>query len=680
MAHLSADFEKALCLADIGIQKDPGLTPYRETIARRLEKITLMERRLTGNKMDLVDFAAGHEFFGLRFDGREWIFREWAPNADAIYLVGETTGWREIPEYRLRPAEQGGVWEIRLPQNALSHLALYRLRVHWPGGCGDRIPSYARRVVQDPFTGIFNAQVWRPSRPYEWKNEKPSRNDDGLLVYEAHVGMAQENKGIGTFDQFRRNILPRVVRAGYNALQLMAIQEHPYYGSFGYHVSNFFALSSRFGTPHEFKALVDAAHGAGLRVIMDLVHSHAVKNETEGLSRFDGTLFQYFHDGPRGDHLAWDSRCFDYGKPEVLHFLLSNCRFWLDEYHVDGFRFDGITSMLYLDHGLNRAFCSYDDYYGPNADEDALVYLALANKVVHAVDPANATVAEDISGMPGLAAPENEGGFGFDFRFAMGIPDYWIKLTKDLPDEQWPMGNLWRALDDRRRDEKTISYCESHDQAIVGDQTLIFRLSGSDVYDHMHVHDPSPRIDRAMALHKMIRLITLATAGNGYLNFMGNEFGHPEWIDFPREGNNWSYQYACRQWHLADDPNLKYGKLADFDRDMIRLAKSNGLLGSNSAVLLHEHNDDKVLAFLRAGLVFVFNFHPNRSQVHYPIFAPPGKYLAILDSDDLLYGGHGRLEKDQEHFTLPDESGIFYKERLSLYLPSRTAVVLKKMP
>ncbi|RJP94668.1 MAG: 1,4-alpha-glucan-branching enzyme [Desulfobacteraceae bacterium] len=664
------------------ISKDPLLKPYQKTIARRLQKISDTEHRLTEGKMTLADFASGHEFFGLHHDEDGWIFREWAPHADAIYIIGDMTGWRETQKYRLQQAGPGGVWEIRMPSDSFHHQNLYRLRIYWPGGSGDRIPAYARRIVQDHHTHIFNAQVWHPDSPYAWKNQMPSSNPDGLFIYEAHIGMAQEYEGIGTYREFQQHILPRIIRAGYNTLQLMAIAEHPYYGSFGYHVSNFFAASSRFGTPEELKTLIDAAHKAGLRVIMDIIHSHAVKNETEGLSRFDGTLYQYFHEGDRGNHHAWDSRCFDYGKIEVLHFLLSNCRFWLDEYHVDGFRFDGITSMLYRDHGLERAFVSYDDYFNENVDEEALAYLALAAQVIHSVNPNAIVIAEDISGMPGLACLQEDGGIGCDYRFAMGIPDYWIKLIKEVPDQDWPIGTLWFELNNRRRDERTISYAESHDQALVGDQTLIFRMLGEEIYHHMHIHDTSLRVDRGMALHKMIRLITLATAGHGYLNFMGNEFGHPEWIDFPREGNGWSYKYARRQWHLADKTDLKFHYLGKFDQDMIHLARSHCLFASiensEKTDFLYEHQIDKVIAFMRNELVFVFNFHPEASHTDYPIPAPAGKYRMIFNSDDAVYGGHNRLKKNQTHFTLPYENPGSSGDRLSLYLPTRTAIVLAK--
>ncbi len=658
--------------------QDPYLQPYQDVIARRFKKIAATQQRLTGGKISLAQFASGHEYFGLHLRDHQWVFREWAPNATAVFLIGDMSGWQEKEEFALNALAEG-VWEIRLPADRLKHLDLYRLRVLWPGGAGDRIPTYARRVVQDPQTLIFNAQVWRPEVPYRWRCRDFRCPPGAPLIYEAHVGMAQEDEKIGSYREFTARVLPRIVLAGYNRIQLMAVQEHPYYGSFGYQVSNFFAASSRFGTPDDLKALVDAAHTAGLAVFMDIIHSHAVSNETEGLSRFDGTLYQYFHDGPRGRHELWDSRCFDYGKHQVLHFLLSNCRFWLDEYHFDGFRFDGITSMLYLHHGMNKAFTTYDDYFGDSVDEDALTYLALANRLIHDLRPDAVTIAEDVSGMPGLAAPMDNGGHGFDYRFAMGIPDYWIKLIKEVKDEDWPMGTLWYELNNRRADEKTISYCESHDQALVGDQSLIFRLIGADMYDHMQAGDQNLRVDRGVALHKMIRLITLATAGAGYLNFMGNEFGHPEWIDFPREGNHWSYKYARRQWHLVDDSKLKYPAIACFDRDMIALAKKFNLLETAGPRLLYEHSDNKVIIFERAGLVLAFNFHPERSYADYRFEAPAGSYRLILTTDASQYGGHGRLKPNQEHHGRLEVVADRECHLLSLYLPSRCAMVLQRL-
>ena len=659
------------------LRGNPYLTPYENVLRQRLEKIDHRKTELTGEHLSLADFASGHEFFGMHHQPPGRIFREWAPHAEHIFLVGDFSGWEVRPEYALERISPGGDWEIRLPEHLLGHGTLYRLHIQWPGGSGDRIPAWTRRVVQDPDTGIFTAQVWDPPQPYTWQHPAFRAPATPPLIYEVHVGMAQEAEAVGSYHEFTENVLPRIVESGYNTIQLMAVQEHPYYGSFGYQVSSFFAPSSRFGPPEDLKQLIDTAHEAGLRVIMDIIHSHAVNNEAEGLSRFDGTRYQYFHRGDRGRHDAWDSRCFDYGKYQVLHFLLSNCRYWLDEFHFDGFRFDGVTSMLYLHHGLGKAFTSYDDYYDASVDEDALVYLALANRMIHQLRPDAMSIAEDVSGMPGLALAPEDGGVGFDYRFAMGVPDYWIKLTKDTQDEDWPMGHLWYELTNRRSEERTISYAESHDQALVGDQTLIFRLVGADLYEHMRRSDTHFQVERGLALHKIIRLITLATAANGYLNFMGNEFGHPEWIDFPRPGNNWSYTYARRQWSLADRPDLKYGYLGAFDRDMLALANRFRLLEHPDIQLLYEHDRDNIIIFQRAGLVFMFNFHPTESFPDYRFSVMPGTYRNIFHSDAGIYGGHRRLHRGQHHTSLPDPDS--HTHQLSVYLPSRTGQVLEKI-
>ena len=658
------------------IEADPLLLPYESIICKRLRMANDMEDRLTGGRMNLVEFASGHEYYGMRYRNDRWVFREWAPNANAIFLKGDFSQWQAQERFSLSRISDDDVWEIELDGETFSHGMHYRLEIRWPGGSGDRLPAWGRRVVQDPTTLSFNAQIWRPDNQYVWKNPTQAPLEGPLLIYETHVGMAQEQPKIGTYMEFRENVLLRIRDAGYNTIQIMALAEHPYYASFGYQISNFFACSSRFGTPEELKALVDDAHGMGMLVLMDLVHSHAVTNEVEGLTRFDGTPYQYFHKGDRGEHPAWNSRCFNYGKPQVLHFLLSNCRYWMDEFRFDGFRFDGVTSMLYTHHGLGKAFTGYADYFDESVDEDALTYLTLANRMIHSLNGNAVTIAEDVSGMPGLAVPDAQGGVGFDYRFAMGVADYWIKLTKDTPDDFWPIEHLWHELTNRRCDEKTISYAESHDQALVGDQTLIFRLIGDRIYGHMSTLSEDLAVSRGIALHKMIRLVSLATAGHGYLNFMGNEFGHPEWIDFPREGNQWSYKYARRQWRLVDDSLLRYRHLAKFDRDLMELAKTKRIPDGQEGFLLHADTGTKVLAFLRAGMIFVFNFHPNQSYTDYRIPAAPGVYRTILDTDREVYGGFNRQDLEVVHHTTTDR---IHRHFISVYMPSRTAWVLEPL-
>ena len=646
---------------------DPYLLPFKEKILERHERIEACREKISVDG-SLSAGLNNHLFYGLHRDADGgWIFREWAPNASRIYLIGEFNNWKRTTAYELKPAG-GGNWELRLPDMFLSHGDLYKLFIEWPGGGAERLPSYVRRVVQDPQTKVFSAQVWEPAEPYVWKNPSPGPRPHPL-IYECHIGMSSEQEKVATFEEFRTGVLPRVQELGYDTLQIMALQEHPYYGSFGYQVSNFYALSSRFGTPEEFKHLVDDAHSRGIAVVMDIVHSHSVDNEAEGLGRFDGKEDLYFYKGPQGRHPAWGSRCFDYGKDETKYFLLSNCKFWMQEYHLDGFRFDGVTSMLYWDHGLGKDFCGYDNYFNSGVDENAVTYLALAAMLVKEINPDAITIAEDMSGMAGLAAPYEAGGLGFDFRMAMGVADHWIKWLKEKSDEQWSMGEIWWELTNKRKDEKTISYAECHDQALVGDKTLIFRLMDKEMYTSMNKDSKSLVVDRGIALHKMIRLATIGTAGDGYLNFMGNEFGHPEWIDFPREGNGWSYKYARRQWSLSEPDYLRYKYIKDFDRDMIHLFKKENLLSSPPEHIVADEAK-KVLIFRRKNCIFALNFSPSASYEGYSFNAPEGEWELIFDSDDKDYDGFSRLKNGERHWS---------DGKMSVYLPCRCAFVLRKV-
>ncbi len=664
------------------VKDDPWLAPYANAIQGRHDHVLRKMAELTdGGRQTLADFADGHLFFGLHKTDEGWVLREWAPHATRIFLIGDFNDWKESPRYELKRLGHSGNWELTLPHDALKHEDLYKLKVYWDGGEGERIPAWCRRVVQDEATKIFSAQVWAPQHPYRFRRKtfRPQRSP--LLIYECHIGMAQDAEKVGTYNEFRERVLPRIVREGYNCIQVMALQEHPYYGSFGYHVSSFFAASSRFGTPDDLKHLIDDAHAQGVAVIMDMVQSHAVKNEVEGLGNLCGDPNQFFYPGDRHEHPAWDSLCFDYGRNEVIHFLLSNCKYWLTEFHLDGFRFDGVTSMLYYSHGLGESFGGYGDYFNGHQDDNAICYLTLANLLIHEVNPHAITIAEEVSGMPGLAMPFKDGGYGFDYRMAMNIPDYWIKLIKEHRDEDWKPSSIFWELTNRRADEHNISYCESHDQALVGDKTIIFRLIDADMYWHFKKGDENETARRGITLHKMIRLVTASTINGGYLNFMGNEFGHPEWIDFPREGNGWSYKYARRQWNLVDNHELCYHYLGDFDRAMMELIGGTKDFQKLPVKEIWHNDDDQILAYSRGELIFVFNFSPTRSFTDYGFMVPEGKYQVVLNTDAVAFGGNGLADDSVPHFTNYDpllaRDG---KGWLKLYLPARSAVVLRRAP
>ena len=672
------------------VARDKYLEPFEEAIQGRHDHALWKINELTRNgEVSLSDFANGYQYFGLHQLKDGWVFREWAPHATDIFLVGDFNNWTESESYKCNRIAGTGNWELYLPLDAISHGNLYKMHVKWEGGSGERIPAWATRVVQDDITKIFSAQVWAPKEEYQWKDNRFcleeskkkrtfSPKKDPLLIYECHIGMAQDAEKVGTYTEFKDNILPRIASAGYNAIQIMAIQEHPYYGSFGYHVSSFFAPSSRCGTPEELKELIDTAHQMGISVIMDIVHSHAVKNEVEGLGNIAGDPNQYFYSGERREHPAWDSLCFDYGKNEVIHFLLSNCKYWLTEFHFDGFRFDGVTSMLYYSHGLGETFTGYQDYFNGHQDDNAICYLTLANELIHQVYPKAITIAEEVSGMPGLAAKFKDGGYGFDYRLAMNIPDYWIRTIKEQKDEDWKPSSIFWEVKNRRADEKTISYCESHDQALVGDKTIIFRLIDADMYWHFKRGDETNLVHRGIALHKMIRLVTLGSINGGYLNFMGNEFGHPEWIDFPREGNGWSHKYARRQWNLVDNEDLDYHFLSDFDRAMIKVVKSEKCFNLTPIEEVWHNDGDQVLAFKRGKLLFVFNFSPTQSFADYGLLVEAGEYEVVLNTDAKDFGGNGLADDNVKHFTnydpLYEKVG---KGWLKLYIPARSAIVLR---
>ena len=647
----------------------PELRPFEGDIRLRMDRYEGKRAQLLQGHSCLKDFANAHGWYGFHRTDEGWIYREWAPAADRVYLTGDFNGWQWTAS-PLRPLENGN-WEIFLPGDTIGQGSRVMTIVDNGGNLTQHIPLYARRVTQDWETQSWCCEVWDDTASYPWTDEG-FFSCEPPVIYEAHVGMASEDHRIATYREFADNVIPHIRAGGYNTIQLMGIMEHPYYGSFGYQVSSFYAASSRFGYPEDLKYLVNKAHESGIRVLLDVVHSHAVGNTLEGINLFDGTEHQFFHSGDKGNHVAWGTKLFNYDKPEVLHFLLSNLKFWLEEYHFDGFRFDGVTSMLYHDHGLGVAFSDLSMYFGLNTDVESVTYLQLANELVREVNPRCMTIAEDMSGMPGMCEPIADGGIGFDYRLGMGLPDMWIRLVKEVRDEDWPMDAIWGEL--TSRNARTISYAESHDQALVGDQTLMFRLAGAAMYDQMGRDCHTPVIDRAMALHKMIRLLTMAAGGNGYLTFMGNEFGHPEWIDFPRPGNGNSFQYCRRQWSLLWDQNLKYQALNEFDHDMIHTAVFYKVFDQNYPDLKWIHEDDKVIAFERGGLLFVFNFSPSRDYADYAIPVSQGvDHLVMFTSDDDRYGGMSRIAHDPKSAFVPGMEG----NHIRLYLPARTCMVLR---
>ena len=667
------------------INQDPYLKNFEWAIKRRNEHFKRQLRQIESNEVSLENFAHSYQQMGLHLlPNNDIKYREYAPGARGIALFGEFNNWNRDQYWAKR--DQYGFWELIIPndngQPRIKHGTKVKCNVVLSNGnWADRNPIWIEFLYQNKQSLIFDGVFWNPDQKYEWKYpEKHLKKPRSLRIYEAHVGMSSFDPKVSTYREFADNILPRIKRTGYTAVQLMAIMHHANYASFGYHVNNLFAVSSLFGTPEDLMYLVDKAHELGLFMIMDIVHSHASSNVDDGFNYWDGTDYLYFHGGAMGHHSLWDSRLYNYSSYETLRFLLSNCAYYSEKYRFDGFRFDGITSILYRNHGIRYSFSGdYHEYFGDNFDEDGGVYLMLANKLLHQINPESITIAEDVSGMPGLCLTVDQGGFGFDYRLNMSVSDKWIQLLKEYKDEDWNLGNLVFTLTNRRYNEKHVGYCESHDQSIVGDKTIAMWLFDKEMYWNMSCNSPETIIiSRGMCLHKMIRLITFALGGEAYLCFMGNEFGHPEWVDFPRPGNGFSYALCRRRWDLCDNRYLRYKYLYNWDVAMNKLDEVFNFISSPFQYISLKHEDDKMVVFEKGDLLFVFNFHMYKSYENYKIGTQWGsEHKIILDSDEYRFFGKGRLEYGHDHFFPIFHEGWNNRPNyFNIYAPCRTCMVL----
>ncbi len=665
-----------------GPLKDPALEVYVPFLQRRYRAFTAEMERIVSMFGSLRAYANLHTFLGLHYinerNGFFWRWREYMPHAETLWLTTDKLNFQRHAKFRF-VRKANGIFELEIPGDALEHGTYVEFRMTpQKENVSDRVPRAERRVpifsqwvLQDVnVPEQWCARIWKPDTPYHFRHPRP-KPSAFPRIYEAHVGMAQpaeehHGKSVGSYAQFMCHVLPRIKADGYTAVQLMGILEHPLYRSFGYQVSGYFAPSSRYGTPDEFKALIDAAHGLGLVIILDIPHGHAAANTEQGPARYDGSNYFFMPELNQ-----WGTPSFDFRQDMTRRFLLSNCRYWLEEYHIDGFRFDAVGNMLYLDHGLNDDFshvgrCFYGKDNQPRSNVAGELYLNLANALIHEIYPNAITIAEEFSGMPGLTCPPETGGLGFDFRFAMGIPDYWAKCIAAPKD----MGSLWYEMTNHRPYDRTISYVECHDQSINGEDSMIWRLLHDDMYQYMAVGTDTWNVSRGLAFYRLMRLLTLTTADAGYLNFMGCEFGHPEWLD--------AEEHAHRQWRLADDTQLKYAALAQWDKAQLLGLVQRFLADFQQHPLFRFiHEDKRLLAFERGRLLVVVNMHETQAQNDLIFAVTPGKYVEILSSDETAFAGHGNLHvthPPQEHFTSP----LPYRNEgdIQLYLPPMVALVL----
>ncbi|KAK9673873.1 hypothetical protein RND81_12G195300 [Saponaria officinalis] len=556
----------------------------------------------------------------------------------------------------------------------LQHGSKYRVYFNTPDGPLERIPAWATYVRLDGDGNQPCAVHWDPSPEcaHKWKNNSPKR-PKSLRIYECHVGISGSDPKVSSFLEFTEKVLPRVKDLGYNAIQLFGVIEHKDYFTAGYRVTNMYAVSSRFGTPEDFKRLVDEAHGLGLLVFLDIVHSYSAADEMVGLSLFDGTNDCYFHTGKRGHHKYWGTRIFKYGDVDVLQFLLSNLRWWIEEYHIDGFQFHSLPSMMYTHNGFATFTGDFEEYCNQYVDRDALLYLILANDILHFLHPNIITIAEDATLYPGLCEPSSQGGLGFDYYVNLAAPEMWLSFLENVPDNEWSMSKIVTTLmGNKIYTNKMLLYAENHSQSISGGRSFAEILFGTEVGSN-----EASKLLRGTSLHKVIRLITFTIGGSAYLNFMGNEFGHPKRVEFPTSNNNFSFELASRRWDLLSDQGL-HQKLFHFDQDMMKLDQKEKVLSRGLPNVHHVNDDTMVISYTRGPLLFIFNFHPTDSYERYSVGVDEaGEYQMILNSDEEKYSGQGAINADQ-YFQRSIRKRIDgFQNCLQLPLPSRSAQVYK---
>ena len=661
------------------------MKPFEINIKKRVLEYKKILNEIIKNEKSLENFSKSYEFMGISLlPNGDIKYREYAPGAKGISIFGEFNNWNK--EQYWAQKDKFGYWEVIVPNEngapKIQHGQIVKINVVLEdGNWMERNPIWSHYLIQNKENMILENIFWNPEIKYKWKYpEKHMKKPNSLRIYEVHIGLSSFDPKINTYKEFAEDILPRVKKMGYTAIQFMAIMEHADYASFGYHVNYLFAISSRFGTPEEFMYLIDKCHENGLYVIMDIIHSHASSNVNDGFNYWDGTDHLYFHGGDLGKHVQWDSKLYNYSSYETLRLLLSNCSYYINEYRIDGFRFDCVTSMLYTHHGIDYTFTgNYQEYFGEYFNEESAVYLMLANILIHKLNPEALTIAEDFSGMPGLCRPVNEGGYGFDYKMHMKICDKWKNFLMDIKDEEWNIGNILYTLTNRRYNENHISYAESHDQSFIGNYSLSSLLLSSERFWNMSKKSPETIvIDRGICLFKMIRLLTFALGGEGSLNFMGNEFACPDSLDFPKKENRFSYSHCRRRWDLCDNEELRYQFLYKWEVIMNKLEEIFNFIRSKDQYISTKHEEDKVIVFEKGDLLFVFNFHPIKSFEGYQIGTKWGsKHKIILDSDEERFMGKGRLKYGHENMFLSTKKQFNNRPyNMKVYIPSRTCMVL----
>jgi 1,4-alpha-glucan branching enzyme len=612
-----------------------------------------------GNHTRIYDKLGAHV---VSADGVEGVnFAVWAPNARRVSVVGDFNGW-DGRQHPMQSLGASGVWDLFVATAREGQRYKYEIRTHH-GALVLKSDPYGFAFERPPATASIICRSLHTWQDDEWMRRRAAYDSwfqRPMATYEVHLGswarIPEEAGRYPTYAELADRLIPYVKQMGFSHLELLPVMEHPFSGSWGYQVTGFYAPTSRFGKPEEFKGFVDACHRNGIGVILDWVPGHFPK-DAYALANFDGTAL-YEHADPRqGEHRDWGTLIFNYGRSEVRNFLLANALYWLDEYHVDGLRVDAVASMLYLDYS-RQAGQWVPNRFGGRENLDAIAFLRQLNTLTHAEYPGSITIAEESTSWPSVSRPTYVGGLGFTYKWNMGWMNDILEYVKQDPiHRRWHHRHVTFSLLYAFSENFILPF--SHDEVVHGKGSMFGKVPGDDwqkaatlraLYGFMYSH-PGKK-----------------------LMFMGCEFG---------QGREWNYDHSL-DWHLLDQ--RFHGGLKQYVRDLNRVYTSEPALHeldfdpAGFQWIDCNDNENSVISYLRRGksgevIVAIVNFTPVPRD-GYRIGVPSaGAFTELINSDSDAYDG-SNLGNQGVAFPEPVPSHGF-EQSLRLNLPPLGFLLLK---
>ncbi len=587
-------------------------------------------------------------------------FAVWAPSAKAISVVGNFNSWN-ASEHQLNVRwDSSGIWEGFIPEVGKGEVYKYKIQSHNNDVWTEKADPFAKYCEHPPKTASI---VWTADHKWkdkEWMGYRKDKNglDRPYSVYEVHLGSWKKNAGNGfmTYKELAKDLVSYVKEMGYTHIEFMPIMEYPYDPSWGYQLTGYFAPTSRFGSPEEFKMLVDTFHQNDIGVILDWVPSH-FPEDAHGLGFFDGSNLYEHPDRKKGYHTDWKSLIFNYGRNEVRAFLISNALYWLDQYHVDGLRVDAVASMLYLDYSREEG--EWDpNIYGNNENLEAISFIRELNEAVYSNFDGVQTIAEESTAFSGVSRKVEFGGLGFGMKWMMGwMHDTLQFFQKEPIYRRHHQNDLTFSMTYAFTEHFMLPF--SHDEVVYGKQSLVYRMPGDEWQRFANLR----LLFGYMFTHPGTKLM-----------FMGGEFGQTA---------EWNFQQSL-DWHLLQYDG--HAGIQQFVKDLNHLYKSSPALYEKQFSpegfqwIDYSDHENSILTYVRKGhdekndLIIALNFTPVPRE-NYRIGIPKkGKIKEVLNSDDKKYGGGGNLNTTIKSSTIASHG---HKKSIEITIPPLGIVILK---